>query len=63
MIYGNILDAYGTELFGQSPVISNESDAKLKRLGRLDMLAAFGNISKEEEDERTHLQHIFQTDV
>ncbi len=63
LIYGNILDAYGTELFGQSPIISKDSDAKLKRLGRLDMLAAFGNISKEEEEERIHLQHIFQTDV
>ncbi len=63
LIYGNILDAYGTELFGQSPIISKDSDAKLKRLGRLDILAAFGNISKEEEAERIHLQHIFQTDV
>lgn len=63
LIFGNILDAYGTELFGKSPVISKDSDSKLKRLGRLDMLAAFGNISKEEEEERIHLQHIFQTDV
>lgn len=63
LIYGNILDAYSTELFGQTPVISEESDAKLERLGRLDMLAAFGNISEEEEKERVHLQHIFQTDV
>ena len=63
LVYGNILDAYGTELFGKSPVISKDADSMLKRLGHLDMLAAFGSISKQEEDERTHLQHIFQTDV
>lgn len=63
LILGNILDAYGTELFGASPVRSVQSNDKLARLGRLNMLSAFGNISEEEEKERQHLQLIFSTDA
>ena len=63
LIYGNILDAYGTELFGQSPVRSEQSNEKLKRLGRLSMLAALGKISETEEKERTELQKILSTDA
>jgi len=63
LIYGNILDAYGTEVFGQSPVRSNKTNEKLSLLGKLNMLAAFGKISEEQEQERLKLQQIFQTDV
>lgn len=63
LIYGNILDAYGTEAFGQSPVRSEKSNEKLQRLGELNMRAAFGKITAEEEKERQTLQQIFQTDV
>lgn len=63
LILGNILDAYGTELFGASPVRSMQSNDKLARLGRLNMLSAFGKISEEEEKERQHLQLIFSTDA
>lgn len=63
LIYGNILDAYGTEVFGQSPVRSAQSDRYLKRLGKLNMLSAFGKISEEEEEERQALMKIFQTDA
>lgn len=63
LIYGNILDAYGTEAFGESPVRSEKSDEMLQRLGELNMRAAFGKITTEEEKERQTLQQIFQTDV
>jgi predicted ATP-binding protein involved in virulence len=62
LVFGNILDAYGTELFGESPVRSAKSKEKLARLGRLSMLAALGKISNEEEQERKDLQKILTTD-
>lgn len=63
LIFGNILDAYGTEAFGQSPVRSEKSNEMLQKLGELNMRAAFGKITAEEEIERQTLQQIFQTDV
>ncbi|MFN0214592.1 MAG: AAA family ATPase [Saprospiraceae bacterium] len=63
LVFGNILDAYGTEVFGQSPVRSEKSNEKLERLGKLNMLSAFGKISSEEETERQELQQIFPTDA
>jgi predicted ATP-dependent endonuclease of OLD family len=63
LIFGNILDAYGTEIFGKEPVRSEQSNEKLKRLGTLDMQSAFGKITEAEENERQHLQQILQTDA
>lgn len=63
LIFGNILDAYGTELFGQSPVRSEKTDEKQKRLGHLNMLSAFGKITEEEEKERMELQQILSTNA
>ena len=62
LIYGNILDAYGTELFGASPVRSAESEEKKAKLGKLNTLFAIGKISKEEENERQELLKILSTD-
>jgi predicted ATPase len=62
LVYGNILDAYGTELFGASTVRSQKSNEKLERLGRLNLLAAFGKITADEEKERHELQLIMSTD-
>jgi energy-coupling factor transporter ATP-binding protein EcfA2 len=63
LVSGNILDAYGTELFGQTPVRSEQSDIKLERLGKLNMMSVLGKISVEEENERLHLQKILSTDA
>lgn len=63
LIYGNILDAYGTELFGDTPVRSETSNDMLERLGHLNMLKVVGKIGKEEERERIHLQQILSTDA
>ncbi|MGB1242524.1 MAG: AAA family ATPase, partial [Chitinophagales bacterium] len=62
LINGNILDAYGTELFGQSPVRSLQSNAKKARLGKLNVLFALDKISAEEKEERRELQKILTTD-
>lgn len=62
LIDGNILDAYGTELFGESPIRSVGSDEKLKRLGELNMQYALGSINEEEKQERLTLKKILSTD-
>jgi hypothetical protein len=61
LIFGNILDAFGTEMFGKSPVRSNTSEKMTEKLGRLNILSALGKITKEEETERIKLLQIFQT--
>lgn len=62
LVYGNILDAYGTEVFGKSAVRSQHSSEKLERLGKLNMLFALNKISAVEETERIGLQKILSTD-
>lgn len=62
LIYGNILDAYGTEVFGQEAVRSVKSNEKKQRLGKLNILAALGKINDAEEKERRELQKILTTD-
>jgi energy-coupling factor transporter ATP-binding protein EcfA2 len=62
LVYGNILDAYGTEVFGEEVVRSEKSDEKLERLGHLSILSALGKATEEEEQERIHLQAILSTD-
>ena len=62
LISGNILDAYGTELFGESAVRSAQSAGKLKRLGQLNILYALGKIGEGEGNERLELQKILMTD-
>ena len=62
LVFGNVLDAYGTEYFGKSPVRSEKSNEKLGKLGSLNMLSALGKITEDEERERIHLQQILTTD-
>jgi hypothetical protein len=62
LIFGNILDAYGTEFFGKTPVRSAKSDEKLSELGNLNILSALGKITKQEEETRAHLQKVLSTD-
>ena len=61
LVFGDILDAYGTELFGQQVVRSEITDDLLNRLGKLNIKAAFGKITPEEEAERSQLQTTFAT--
>lgn len=62
LVYGNILDAYGTEVFGQNVSRSSESQRKLIRLARLNMLHTIGKITEQEKEEMFNLRKIFTTD-
>jgi predicted ATP-binding protein involved in virulence len=62
LIYGNVLDAYGTELFGQEVERSEHSKEKLERLAQLSQLSAFGKISETEKKEMNQLRKILITD-
>lgn len=63
LIFGNVLDAFGTEVFGATPVRSERGDTQLKLLGRLNMLSVLGTITADEEAKRQKLQKIHSTDV
>jgi hypothetical protein len=59
LIYGNILDAYGTDLFGGAVSI-DEDTAKLRnRLGTLYEKSILGLIEPEEEAEFISLKYLF----
>jgi hypothetical protein len=62
LVYGNVLDAYGTEVFGQNVTRSQKAHEQLNRLARLNMLHTVGKISEEEKIEMYHLRQIFTTD-
>jgi energy-coupling factor transporter ATP-binding protein EcfA2 len=62
LINGNILDAYGTEIFGSNVVRSTKSNEMLDELGKLGIKAAFGKTSPEEDRRRVELQQILSTD-
>lgn len=58
LVKGNILEAYGTEMFGKDPVRIASADEEIVRLGRLNMIAALGKINKKEEEERQQLLRV-----
>lgn len=62
LIFGNVLDAYGTEVFGQDVERSEESKEKLQRLAHLSQLSSYGKISEEEKQEMQELRKILITD-
>jgi energy-coupling factor transporter ATP-binding protein EcfA2 len=63
LINGNILDAYGTEVFGSNVVRSAKSDVMLTRLGELNIKSALGKTTETENEERLNLQQILSTDA
>ena len=56
LIDGNILDAYGTELFGEEVTRSEQSKAKLARLARLNRKRLRTRLSGKEQQELEHLR-------
>ena len=62
LIFGNVLDAYSTEVFGKSVTISTEANDKRTRLGELNIKSLLGTLSKNEESELTELKKIFPTE-
>lgn len=62
LIFGNVLDAYSTEVFGKSVTISTEANDKRTRLGELNIKSLLGSLSKNEEGELMELKKIFPTE-
>ncbi len=62
LISGNILEAYGTEVFGENVVRSATTILEVKRLGELRLKAAFGKATDAEEEERLQLEKIHTTE-
>lgn len=63
LIYGNILDAYGTEVFGDDVSISKESIRKQEDLARLSKKKMLDDISPAEEARLSDLRKVFTTDA
>ncbi len=62
LIYGDILDAYGTELFGHNVTRGSSGHVKIERLAYLNMLDLVGKSSAKEKTERTQLLELFPND-
>lgn len=62
LINGNILDAYGTEVFGENVSISEEANEKLNRLAELNVKSIIGEILDSEKSELQKLKTIFPTE-
>lgn len=56
LVDGNILDAYGTELFGMEVTRSEQSKNKLDRLARLNRKRLTGRLSTKEQNELQYLR-------
>lgn len=61
LVDGNILDAYGTELFGEGVTRSPASEAKLDRLAILNRKRSTAALSSEEEAELESLRAALPT--
>ncbi len=59
LIYGNVLDAFGTEMFGENVLRSETGNLKLQRLAKLNMKKLRKTITNEENEELKQLQNIF----
>ncbi len=62
LIYGNILDAYGTGVFGENTSISQDSNEMLNRLSELNVKSITGLITDEESNELQELKAKSPTD-
>lgn len=64
LLYGNILDAYETNLFGRNITQSPEGLKKLERLATLKVRKQYGQeLSPEEQQELTELLEILSSNV
>jgi energy-coupling factor transporter ATP-binding protein EcfA2 len=62
LIYGNVLDAYGTEVFGKGITSDKSTQKMIEELAELNMKNAMGKISTNEQTRMNHLRTIFTTD-
>jgi energy-coupling factor transporter ATP-binding protein EcfA2 len=63
LLYGNVLDAYGTGAFGPGVTRSDSAQEKLDRLARLNTKELMGSLTDEERTERDRLQQILPTEA
>jgi energy-coupling factor transporter ATP-binding protein EcfA2 len=56
LLYGNVLDAYGTEVFGEGITRSEKSKQNLARLAKLNQKAKYEPLTDIEEEERQKLK-------
>jgi hypothetical protein len=61
LIFGNVLDAYGTEIFGEEVSQSEDSEKMLKELADLNVKSFKGTISEDEKKRVIELQKILPT--
>ncbi len=61
LIYGSVLDAYGTGFFGQDVARSEKSKELLQKLGRLNRKALEGTITDEERVVMEELRRAMPT--
>ncbi|MGX5879455.1 ATP-binding protein, partial [Burkholderia gladioli] len=59
LVYGDVLDAFSTELFGQGLTRSKVADQLLDRLAELNLLAIDRQLTVDEQGERRMLRKIF----
>jgi AAA domain, putative AbiEii toxin, Type IV TA system len=62
ILYGDILDAYSTEIFGGGITRSEESKEKFSRLSQLNSKALFHKLSESEVKEQIELQQLMSPD-
>ena len=62
LIYGNVLDAYGTEIFGSDVTINTDATEKKEELVQLSKKKTAGKISTDEETILQELRKTFSTD-
>ncbi|WP_204138403.1 AAA family ATPase [Halomicronema sp. CCY15110] len=56
LLYGNVLDAYGTEVFGENVTRSEISRQKQERLAQLNQKVRYEELTEEERQEHQKLQ-------
>lgn len=61
LVYGNVLEAYGTEAFGSDVNRSESSKAAMKRLAQLNQKSLRESLSEVEKAELTDLRSILPT--
>jgi len=61
LIYGNVLEAYGTELFGQNVTSSDAAKVQIRRLAELNQKELYQSLNKNEKLEQQSLRSTFPT--
>lgn len=61
LLYGNVLDAYGTEVFGADVTRSEESKKHLRRLAELNQKELRGQLTDDERKEQENLRAMMPT--